>query len=143
MRLAPLLAASVAIQIHVAAAVFAIGLGSFQFLARKGALPHRVIGWVWVVLLASICISSFYIPGTIFLGPISVFHVLSVYTLWALYMGIKAARHHDVAYHKSSMIWIYSLSIILSAVIAVSSSGSVLYEVFFTSNLTQENYTWS
>jgi uncharacterized membrane protein len=131
MRLQPLLQASPAIQIHVAAAVLAIALGAYQFLARKGSIPHRIIGWAWVILLASICISSFFIPGSLFIGPISVFHALSVYTLWALYMGAKAARQHAVADHKSYMTWIYVLSIVLSAVIAVGSSGGVLNEMFF------------
>ena len=131
MRLQPLLQASPAIQVHVAAAVLAIALGAYQFLARKGSIPHRIIGWAWVILLASICLSSFFIPGSVFIGPISVFHVLSVYTLWSLYMGARAARRHEVADHKSYMIWIYGLSVLLSAVIAASSTGSVLHQVFF------------
>ncbi len=130
MRLAPLLQASPAVQIHVAAAALAIVLGAFQFLAPKGSVPHRIVGWIWVVLLGSICISSFFIPGSVFLGPISVFHALSVYTLWSLVMGALAARQHRVADHKSYMIWIYSLSIVLSAIIAMG-SGGVLSEVFF------------
>ncbi|MGL4635735.1 MAG: DUF2306 domain-containing protein [Beijerinckiaceae bacterium] len=132
MRLAPLLQASPAIQIHVAAALIAIFLGFYQFLGRKGSMPHRLIGWIWVILLASICISSFFIPGSVFIGPISVFHALSVYTLWSLVMGVKAARDHEVADHKSYMTWIFGLSILLSAVIAVGSSGGVLHEMFFT-----------
>jgi uncharacterized membrane protein len=131
MRLAPLLQASPAIQVHVGAAVVAIGLGAYQFLARKGSVPHRVIGWIWVVLLGTICISSFFIPGSWHIGPVSVFHVLSAYTLWALVMGARAARAHDVESHRSYMIWIYGLSILLSAVIAIGSSGGVLHEVFF------------
>jgi uncharacterized membrane protein len=130
-RLQPLLQASPAIQIHVFAAVLALGLGTWQFLARKGSLPHRIIGWIWVLLLGSICISSFFIPGSWFIGPISVFHALSVYTLWALVMGAKAARNGEVADHKSYMAWIFGLSIVLSAVIAIGSSGGVLNEVFF------------
>lgn len=130
-RLQPLLQASPAIQIHVFAAVVALGLGAWQFLARKGTFPHRVVGWIWIVLLASICLSSFFIPGSIFIGPISVFHALSVYTLWSLFMGAKAARQGDVADHKSYMAWIFGLSIVLSAAIAIGSSGSVLNEVFF------------
>jgi uncharacterized membrane protein len=131
MRLAPLLQASPAIQIHVFAAVLALLLGLWQFLGRKGTLPHRLIGWTWIVLLASICISSFFIPGSLFIGPVSVFHALSVYTLWALFMGAKAARDGDVADHKSYMTWIFGLSIVLSAAIAIGSSGGVLNEVFF------------
>jgi uncharacterized membrane protein len=130
MRLAPLLQASPAVQVHVAAALAALLLGTWQFLARKGTIPHRIIGWIWVVLLGSICISSFFIPATFYIGPISVFHVLSVYTLWSLYMGARAARRGDVADHKSYMAWIFGLSIVLSAVVAVA-SGGVLYQVFF------------
>jgi uncharacterized membrane protein len=130
MRLAPLLEASLAIKIHVAAAVFAIVLGAVQFLAPKGTLPHRLFGWVWVVLLACLCVSSFFIPGSLHIGPISVFHALSVYTLWALAMGAWAARQHRVADHKSYMAWLYGLSVVLSAVIAVV-SGGVLQQVFF------------
>jgi uncharacterized membrane protein len=130
MRLAPLLQVSPAIQIHVAAAVLALFLGTYQFLARKGTIPHRILGWVWIVLLGSICVSSFFIPGTLFIGPISVFHALSVYTLWALFLGARAARNGEVADHKSYMAWIFGLSVVLSAVIAVA-SGGVLYQVFF------------
>jgi uncharacterized membrane protein len=131
MRLAPLLEASPAIQIHVAAAVLAIFLGAWQFLAQKGSIPHRIIGWIWVILLGSICISSFFIPGSWRIGPVSVFHVLSAYTLWVLVMGAQAARQHKVASHKSYMAWIYGLSIVLSAAIAIASDGGVLHQVFF------------
>jgi uncharacterized membrane protein len=130
-RFQPLLQASPAIQIHVAAAILALCLGVWQFLARKGTIPHRVVGWIWVVLLAGICISSFFIPGSLFIGPVSVFHALSVYTLWALFMGAKAAREGEVADHKSYMSWIFGLSIVLSAAIAIGSSGGVLNEMFF------------
>ncbi len=130
MRLAPLLQASLAIQIHVAAAVLAILLGAFQFVAPKGTLSHRVSGWIWVMLLAGLCMSSFFIPGSFYIGPVSVFHALSVYTLYALAMGVLAARRHAVSDHKSYMAWLYGLSILLSAVIAVI-SGGVLQQVFF------------
>jgi uncharacterized membrane protein len=130
MRLEPFIQADPAIQIHIGAALIAILLGSYQLLARKGSTSHRVLGWVWTILLGSICISSFFIPGSLFLGPISVFHALSVYTLWALFMGVKAARMHEVADHKSYMNWLFSLSLIFSAVIAVGSSGGVLHEMF-------------
>ena len=130
MSLAPLLESSVWVQLHVAAAVLAILLGAYQFLSRKGSVPHRVVGWIWVVLLAALCITSFFIPGSWHIGPVSVFHVLSVYTLWALYMGAKAARDGEVADHKSYMTWLFTLSVVLSAVIAVA-SGGVLYRVVF------------
>jgi uncharacterized membrane protein len=131
MNVEPLLEAPAAVQIHILAAFLAIGLGAWQFLARKGSVPHRIVGWAWVLLLAAICLSSFFIPGSWHIGPVSVFHVLSAYTLWALWMGARAARRHRVADHRSYMIWLYGLSVLLSAVIAVGSSGGVLHEMFF------------
>jgi uncharacterized membrane protein len=46
-------------------------------------------------------------------------------------MGAKAAREGEVADHRSYMAWIFGLSILLSAVIAIGSSGGVLNEVVF------------
>jgi uncharacterized membrane protein len=128
MTLTPLLTAPFAIQIHVYAALVAIVLGTVQFIAPKGTMPHRAIGWVWIVLLAIIGISSFWIEGARHFGPFSLFHLLSVYTLWSLWMGARAAMRGDVESHKSYMAWLFGLSIIFSAVLAVV-SGGVLWEV--------------
>lgn len=59
MSLAPLLNASPAIQIHAFAAMAAFALGVVQLTAPKGTLPHRTIGWAWVVLMMMVCITSF------------------------------------------------------------------------------------
>jgi uncharacterized membrane protein len=129
MTLTPLLHASPAVQLHVAAAVLAILLGASQFLGRKGSGPHRLIGWVWIVMLGALCVTSFFIPGTLFIGPVSVFHALSAYTLWALVMGARAAMRGDVESHRSYMAWLYVLSVLISAAVAVL-GGGVLSEVF-------------
>jgi uncharacterized membrane protein len=49
--LAPLLAASPAVKLHAFAAMAAFALGVVQLSAPKGTLPHRAIGWFWVVLM--------------------------------------------------------------------------------------------
>lgn len=61
MTLAPLLAASPAIQFHTFAAMGAFALGALQLAAPKGTLPHRVVGAVWVRLMVTVCISAFFI----------------------------------------------------------------------------------
>ena len=45
MTLAPLLAASPAIELHAFAAMAAFALGVVQLSAPKGTIPHRTIGW--------------------------------------------------------------------------------------------------
>ena len=59
MTLAPLLAASPAIQMHAFAAMTAFVLGVVQLSAPKGTIPHRTIGWIWVLLMLAVSISAF------------------------------------------------------------------------------------
>ena len=59
MTLAPLLHATPAIQLHAFAAMTAFVLGIVQFSAPKGTIPHRTIGWIWVVLMLTVSVSAF------------------------------------------------------------------------------------
>src|SRR5882724_7038556 len=51
MSLTPLLNAAPEVQVHAFAAITAFALGVVQLTAPKGTLPHRTLGWVWVVLM--------------------------------------------------------------------------------------------
>src|ERR1700724_3595098 len=72
--LAPLLDAAPAIPVHAFAAMAALVLGIVQFAAPKGTLPHRTLGWIWVVLIAAVAASSFGIHQLRLLGPWSPIH---------------------------------------------------------------------
>ncbi|HTV91038.1 MAG TPA: hypothetical protein VME41_18645, partial [Stellaceae bacterium] len=61
MTLAPLLAAPAVIQVHAIAAMGAFGFGVVQLAAPKGTIPHRLVGWIWVALMLTIVVSSFFI----------------------------------------------------------------------------------
>lgn len=69
MSLAPLLDASMAIQLHAFSAIAAFGLGAMQLATPKGTLPHRTVGWIWVALMAVVCISAFFIHALKVWGP--------------------------------------------------------------------------
>ena len=128
MNFTPLFTAPLAVQLHVYTALAAIILGLVQFLQPKGTFSHKTMGWVWIVLLAIICLSAFGIRGSLFIGPVSVFHVVALYTLWSLFMGARAALKGDVPNHKSYMIWIFGLSLIVSALLAFA-PGALLHDV--------------
>ncbi len=84
MNLAPLSSASPAIQLHAVAAMSAFALGLVQFAAPKGTLPHRTMGWIWVVLMVAVAASSFFIHELRLWGPWSpptMIHFLSIFTL--------------------------------------------------------------
>lgn len=107
MTLAPLLNAPPVIQVHAFAAMAAFALGLVQFAAPKGTLPHRAIGWIWVALMVTICVSSFWIHGYRIVGPFSPIHLLSIMTLVTVPLAVYAARRHEVLRHRKAMISIF------------------------------------
>jgi uncharacterized membrane protein len=114
MSLAPLLDASPIIQVHAFAAMAAFALGLVQFAAPKGTLPHRTIGWVWVALMAIIAVSSFWIHSIRMVGPFSLIHALSIFTLVMLPLAILHARNHRVVQHRKAMISIFVGALVIA-----------------------------
>lgn len=111
MTLAPLLSASPVIQGHAFAALGALALSGHQFLARPGTPVHRVVGMVWVALMAVTALSSFWIHDLRMLGPFSVIHLLSVFVLTQLVRGVLAARAGRIEEHRRTMrgLFLYGL----------------------------------
>ncbi len=103
MTLAPLLAAPAMVQVHAFAAMSAVGLGLVQFLAPKGTLPHRQVGWGWVALMALVALSSFSITSASHGNHYSWIHGLSAYVLVVLPLAVLAVRRGNVARHKRAM----------------------------------------
>ncbi len=69
MTLAPLIEAPAITRFHAAFAFAAIGLGAVQFLAPKGTLPHRTIGWAWATLMMLVAGTSLFIHTIRTCGP--------------------------------------------------------------------------
>ena len=107
MTLAPLLNASPIIQVHAFAAMSAFALGLAQFAAPKGTLPHRTIGWIWVALMTIIAFSSFWIHQIRLFGPFSPIHLISIFVLVMLPLGVLAAHRHNVGRHRKRMIGLF------------------------------------
>jgi uncharacterized membrane protein len=128
MTLEPLLDATPAIQLHTAAALTAFALGLLQFAAPKGTLPHRTLGWVWVLLMAIVGISAFFIHDLRIWGSWSPIHLLAIFTLVMLPVGVRYARRHNVRGHKITMISIF-LGALLIAGIFTLVPGRIMYKV--------------
>lgn len=106
MPLAPLLAAPLPIQVHAFAALFLIPLTLVLFAMPRGNRLHRTLGWSWVMLMALVVLSSFWIREIRLIGGFSPIHLLSVVTLVFLVAAVLAARHHRVHHHRRAMIWL-------------------------------------
>jgi uncharacterized membrane protein len=114
MSLAPLLDAAPAIPLHAFAAMSAFLLGLVQFAAPKGTLPHRTLGWIWVLLMASVAVSSFWIHQIRLMGPWSPIHLLSIFTLTMLPLAVWRAHQHHVADHRRIMIGLFSGALVIA-----------------------------
>ncbi len=46
---------------HIIFALFAVGFGTRNLISKKGDNKHKVIGWIWVLLMFYVAISSYWI----------------------------------------------------------------------------------
>lgn len=124
MTLAPLLNASLAIQFHAFAGLAAVALGVLQFVAPKGTIPHRTVGWIWAVLMVSMLASGFFIndvkawgpfsPNVCYLASNSHFlnvrcasiHMFTMYFALVIPYAVLHARNHDMKRHRRMMTWL-------------------------------------
>ena len=130
MSLAPLLNAEPVIQVHAFAAIAAFVLGIVQLSAPKGTLPHRTLGWIWVVLMLVISASSFLIHGVRMWGPWSPIHILSVVAPIMLAIAVLFARRHRVRAHKITMISIFAGALMLAGLFTLV-PGRIMHAVLF------------
>ena len=130
MSLAPLLDAAPQIPLHAFAAMAAFVLGSIQLVAPKGTLPHRTLGWIWVLLMASVAISSFWIHTIRLVGPFSPIHLLSIFTLIMLPLAVWRAHQHRVADHRRIMIMTFAGALVIAGAFTLV-PGRIMHAVVF------------
>ena len=114
MNITPVLNASAVIQLHLLAAVLALGLGAVQLVLAKGTLSHRRLGYVWTGMMAVVALSSFFIFELRVWGPFSPIHMLSLFTLVTLYLAVQAARHNNINRHQLMMRAMYIFALLLT-----------------------------
>ena len=130
MSLAPLLDAAPAIPLHAFAAMAAFVLGSIQLAAPKGTLPHRTLGWIWVILMLVVAGSSFWIHQIQLVGPWSPIHLLSIFTLIMLPIAVWRARRHRVADHRRIMTMTFVGALVIAGLFTLL-PGRIMHAVVF------------
>jgi uncharacterized membrane protein len=125
---APLLSASPAIKLHAFVAMAALVLGVVQFWGPKGTSAHRAIGWAWVALMAAICLSAFWIHELRLWGSWSPIHLLAIFTLVTLPIGVLHARRHRVGRHRFYMISIFCGALVIAGIFTFV-PGRIMYAV--------------
>ena len=130
MNLAPLLDALPPIPLHAFAAMAAFALGVVQLAAPKGTLPHRTLGWIWVLLMAFVAASSFWIHQIRLVGPWSPIHLLSIFTLVMLPLGVWRAHRHQVNAHRWTMTSIFVGALVIAGLFTLV-PGRIMHAVLF------------
>lgn len=130
MNLAPLWESHWIIVAHAITAIAAIILGGVQLLMRKGTLTHKLLGRLWVALMAIVAISSFWIHEFRLLGLFSPIHLLSLLVLYSLWEGVHYARVGNIAKHKKTMHVLYVLALLITGAFTLL-PGRVFYKVIF------------
>ncbi len=114
MTLAPLLAAPAMVQVHAFSAMAALGLGIVQLVAPRGTLPHRHLGRVWVVLMVTVALSSFWITSAARGHHYSYIHLISLGVLVMLPLAVLRVRRGQVAAHGRLMVSIFFGGLIIA-----------------------------
>jgi len=116
---------------HAIAAILAIILGGWQLLSTKGNTCHRVVGYMWVLLMLYVSISSFWIHSIRVIGLFSPIHLLSAFTIWTLYGAITAAKQKNILKHKRMMSLLYFLGLIFTGVFTLLPNRA-MHDVLFS-----------
>jgi uncharacterized membrane protein len=91
-----------AVLIHLTAAVWALAVGGVQLATRKGTPMHRALGWSWMIGMAIVAISSFWLTGFMNVlwgyGPV---HLLSLWVLFCIVYSIYSARTGNIKRHRT------------------------------------------
>ena len=115
---------------HALVALLAVLLGGLQLSRAKGTAQHRLLGWIWVALMAYVAASSFFISEIKLWGAFSPIHLLSVWTLISLVMAIFHVRRGNIRQHTIWMMLLYVLALLVTGLFTLW-PGRVMHAVLF------------
>jgi len=114
------------IQLHVAAALGALVIGSALLLGVKGRAFHKAAGWTWVVCMMTVAIGSFWIRTT---GHLSYIHILSGGVAITVPLAIVAVKRGDLKSHRAGMTRNFLGGLIIAGAFTVV-PGRLMWMIF-------------
>ena len=109
-------------------AMIAIILGGIQLSMKKGGAIHKLLGRIWVGLMLIVAISSLFIHEIKLWGAYSPIHLLSLWTIFSLGLGIYFVRVGNIKRHKQVMIGLYFFALILTGFFTLM-PGRVMHQI--------------
>ncbi len=137
MNFEPLFTAPLVVQVHAFGAMAGIVLGAIQIVAPKGTLPHKALGMVWILVMATVGVSSAFIveptnPGDPFLARFTPIHLFTLLTAVALiHGGLMLLRGGPaMRFHSRPFIGLYIGGLIIAGGLAFL-PGRIMHKVAF------------
>jgi uncharacterized membrane protein len=87
------------------------------FLARKGGARHRLLGRIWMALMAVTAVAALFIRH-LNEGQFSFIHIASVVTLVGIPLAINAARQRRIAAHRAHLLGMFIGALLVSGVLS-------------------------
>jgi uncharacterized membrane protein len=106
-------------------------LGIVQLATPKGTIPHRALGWIWAALMVVVSVTAFFIHEIRLWGPWSPIHLLAIFTLVMLPLGVWHARRHAVQRHRWSMIGLFTGALVIAGLFTFV-PGRIMHAVVFS-----------
>ena len=116
------------IPLHAIMAMIAIILGGIQLSMKKGGTIHKLLGRIWVGLMLIVAITSFFIHEIKLWGAYSPIHLLSLWTIFILGVGVYYARVGNIKRHKQVMIATYFFALILTGFFTLY-PGRIMHQI--------------
>jgi len=119
------------VQLHAIAAICALAVGLVQLLGPKGVLPHRLLGIVFVVLMATTAISAIFIRQ-LNAGQFSPVHLFVPLTLIGLFGLVWNERRARLIAHRRNATSLFFGALLVPGLFAFL-PGRLMFTVFFGS----------
>lgn len=131
MNIAPIIAAPVAVQIHLATVLVALVLTFVLLPLKKGTALHKLLGRIWAVCMLTTALVTFAINS--FDSPLgfSFIHLFSIVVLISVPYAIFAVRRGKVGAHKKAMLGVVFGGIGIAGAFTLT-PDRLIWEVLFT-----------
>jgi uncharacterized membrane protein len=106
-------AKEIAVVVHLATVLPSLPLGLYLFLARKGGARHRLLGRVWMALMAITAVAALFIRH-LNEGSLSPVHVASAVTLVGIPLAIRSARQGRIEAHRATLVRMFVGALLVS-----------------------------
>ncbi len=123
------LGSSPAVIIHTFAAFSSLAIGTAMWLSRKGTTPHKLMGRLFVLLMAVTAFSALFIRY-INDGTFSFIHLFVPLTFFAIWETIYFVRKGNIKRHKRAVQGLFFGALLIPGVLSFL-PGRTMWTVFF------------